>query len=144
MSQLSMPALTCMCASLRRASRAISQHYEETLRPLGLRTTQFTILQFLSLAGEVTQGAMGQMLAMDSTSLTRTLEIMARHGWIGKRRGEDRREWRIRLTKAGETQLKRALPHWQKVQTQLRNQLGEEVWESLLKLTNKVTDTVFE
>jgi DNA-binding MarR family transcriptional regulator len=144
MTQSSMPALPCMCATLRRASRALSQHYEETLRPLGLRTTQFTVLQLLSLAGEMTQGALGHMVAMDTTTLTRTLEIMGRHGWIGKRRGEDRREWLIRLTKTGETQLKRALPHWQKVQTQLRNQLGEGVWESLLKLTNQVTDAVIE
>ncbi len=144
MIQSSTPALPCMCATLRRASRALSQHYEGTLRPLGLRMTQFTVLQLLFLAGEMTQGALGHMLAIDSTTLTRTLEIMGRHGWIEKRRGEGRREWRIRLIKAGETQVKRALPYWQKVQTQLRNQLGEGVWESLLKLTNQVTDAVIQ
>jgi DNA-binding MarR family transcriptional regulator len=133
-----------MCASLRRASRALSQLYEEALRPVGLRATQFTILQLLSLAGEVTQGVLGQMLAMDSTTLTRTLRIMAREGWIEKRRGEDRREWRMRLSKAGREQLKRALPEWQKVQTRLRTTLGNELCESLLKLTNKVTNTVTE
>src|SRR6202030_1838927 len=105
-----------MCASLRRASRALTSLYDEALRPLGLRATQFTILQSLSLAGEVTQGVLGQMLAMDSTTLTRTLGIMIQHGWIARRPGEDRREWRIRLSKAGETQLKRALPHWESVQ----------------------------
>jgi DNA-binding MarR family transcriptional regulator len=133
-----------MCASLRRASRALSQLYEVALRPVGLRATQFTILQLLSLAGEVTQGVLGQMLAMDSTTLTRTLGIMARQGWIEKRRGEDRREWRIRLSKAGRDQLKRALPEWQEVQTRLRTALGNELCESLLKLTNKVTNTVTE
>jgi DNA-binding MarR family transcriptional regulator len=133
-----------MCASLRRASRALSQLYEEALRPVGLRATQFTILQLLSLAGEVTQGVLGQMLATDSTTLTRTLGIMARQGWIEKRRGEDRREWRMRLSKAGRDQLKRALPEWQKVQTRLRATLGNELCESLLKLTNKVTNTVTE
>jgi DNA-binding MarR family transcriptional regulator len=133
-----------MCASLRRASRALSQLYEEALRPVGLRATQFTILQLLSVAGEVTQGVLGQMLAMDSTTLTRTLGIMARQGWIEKRRGEDRREWRMRLSKAGRDQLKRALPEWQNVQTRLRTTLGNELCESLLKLTNKVTNTVTE
>jgi DNA-binding MarR family transcriptional regulator len=98
----------------------------------------------LSLAGEVTQGVLGRMLAMDSTTLTRTLGIMVQHGWIAKRHGEDRREWRIRLSKAGEIQLKRALPHWQSVQTQLRTQLGNELCENLLKLTNKVTNAVTE
>jgi DNA-binding MarR family transcriptional regulator len=128
-----------MCASLRRASRALTQLYEDALRPTGLRATQFTVLQTLSLAGEVTQGELGQILAMDSTTLTRTLTIMSRHGWIAKRRGEDRREWRMRLSKAGETQLKKALPHWEKAQKQLRRQLGEELSDNLMKLTQKVT-----
>jgi DNA-binding MarR family transcriptional regulator len=133
-----------MCASLRRASRSLTQLYEDALRPVGLRATQFTVLQTLFLAGEVTQGKLGQILAMDSTTLTRTLTIMGRHGWIAKRRGEDRREWRMRLSKAGETQLKQALPHWEKAQTRLRRQLGDALSNNLMKLTQKVTNTLIE
>jgi DNA-binding MarR family transcriptional regulator len=133
-----------MCATLRRASRALTQLYDEALRPLGLRATQFTVLQALSLAGEVSQRDLGQLLAMDSTTLTRTLEIMGGHGWIAKRHGEDRREWRMRLSKSGQAQLTRALPYWQKVQGRLRAQLGDELSDSLLKLTNKVTNAVTE
>ena len=139
-----LPSLPCMCASLRRASRALTQLYEEALRPTGLRATQFTILQTLSLADEVTQGKLGQILAMDSTTLTRTLSTMARHGWIAKRRGEDRREWRMRLSKAGEIQFKQALPHWEKAQTQLRRQLGDELSNNLMKLTQKVTNALID
>ena len=136
------PALPCMCGSLRRASRALTQLYERALRPLGLRATQFTILQALSLAGEVSQGQLGEILAMDSTTLTRTLEIMSRQGWIAERRGKDRRERRLRLAKAGEAQFKRALPAWKKVQSHLRHQLGEPVWKNLMQLTNQVTDLI--
>lgn len=133
-----------MCASFRRASRALTQIYEDELRPLGLRATQFTILQVLSRAGEVPQNELGQMLAMDSTTLTRTLEIISRHGWITKRYGKDRRERLLRLDKAGEIQLKRALQHWEKVQDRLRRQLGNERWENLLKFTNEVMTVVTE
>jgi DNA-binding MarR family transcriptional regulator len=138
------PALPCMCASLRRTSRALTQLYEDALRPVGLRATQFTVLQTLSLAGEVTQGELGQILAMDSTTLTRTLDIMSRHHWIAKRRGDDRREWRMRLSKAGQTQLKQALPHWEKAQTRLRRQLGEELSNNLMKLTQKVMNALID
>lgn len=138
------PSLPCMCASLRRTSRALTQLYEDALRPTGLRATQFTVLQTLSLAGEVTQGELGQILAMDSTTLTRTLTIMGRHGWIAKRRGEDRREWRMRLSKTGETQFKQALPHWEKAQTRLRRRLGEELSNNLMKLTQKVTNALID
>lgn len=135
-----MPGLPCLCGSFRRASRALTQHYDEALRPTGLRATQFTILQALSLAGEVSQGELGDMLAMDSTTLTRTLEIMGRHGWIVKRPGKDRRERRLRLARAGEAQLKRALPRWEELQGRLRRQFGDERWDRLLKLTNEVTN----
>ncbi len=82
-----MPALECLCASFRRASRALTQLYDDALRPLGLTPTQFTILQALSLTGTVHQGRLGEILAMDSTTLTRTLNIMARHGWVEKLKG---------------------------------------------------------
>jgi DNA-binding MarR family transcriptional regulator len=128
-----------MCASFRRASRALTQLYDEALRPLALRATQFTILQVLSRAGEVSQGELGQMLAMDSTTLTRTLRIMGREGWIAERRGRDRRERLLRLAKAGRDQFNRALPAWEKAQARLLRQLGNKRWHNLPKLTNQVT-----
>ena len=140
MSRSILPAMPCMCGSLRRTARAITNVYEEALRPLGLRASQFTILQMLSLAGEVSQRQLGEMLAMDSTTLTRTLQIMDRQGWIAERHGSDRRERWLRLAKGGETQLNRALPVWEKVQSRVRRQLGRESWRDLLKLTKEATE----
>jgi DNA-binding MarR family transcriptional regulator len=142
MSHSHLPDLPCMCSSFRRASRALTQLYDQALRPLGLRATQFTVLQVLSRAGEVSQGRLGEILAMDSTTLTRTLEILRRRCWITERRGEDRRERWLGLAKAGEAQLNRALPAWEKVQSRLRNRVGDKAWESLFQLTNQVTDLV--
>jgi DNA-binding MarR family transcriptional regulator len=137
-----LPILPCMCASFRRASRALTQLYDEALRPVGLRATQFTILQALSLAGEVSQGGLAQILAMDSTTLTRTLRIMGREGWIRERRGEDRRERLLRLANAGRHQFHRALPSWEKAQARLGRQLGDKRWHALMKQTNEVTTMV--
>jgi DNA-binding MarR family transcriptional regulator len=131
-----------MCGSLRRTSRALTQLYENALRLRGLRATQFTTLQVLSLAGEVTQSQLGEMLAMDSTTLTRTLQIMIRQGWIAERRGKDRRERWLRLAKAGDAQFKRALPAWEEVQLRLRRQLGEQTWKNLLEITHQVTELI--
>lgn len=139
-----LPQLPCMCANLRRASRALTQHYDEAMRPHGLRATQFTVLQTLSLAGEVSQGQLGEILAMDSTTLTRTLDIMADHGWIVKQQGEDRRERRLRLSREGEAQLRRALPSWEEVQKKLRRQLGNKRLDKLNSLFNRVIAAVTE
>jgi DNA-binding MarR family transcriptional regulator len=128
-----------MCGSIRRTSRALTQRYEKTLRPLGLRATQFTILQVLARAGEVSQGQLGDILAMDSTSLTRTLKIMVQQGWVAERPGRDRRERWLRLSQAGEAQLKRGLPAWEKVQSRLRHEVGEQEWDKLMRWANHVT-----
>ena len=132
-------AFSCMCASFRRASRVLTQHYDTALRPLGLRATQFTLLQALSLAGEVSQGTLVEILAIDSTTLTRTLAILGRRGWIASRSGEDRRERWLSLSEAGRAEFKRALPHWEKVQQELRARLGNKRWNKLLNLPNELT-----
>jgi DNA-binding MarR family transcriptional regulator len=144
MSKNPLPALPCMCSTLRRAARAFTQHYEEALRPLGLTVTHFTILQALSLAGEVTQRRLGEILAMDSTTLTRTLALMKRQGWLATRPGTDRRERLIRLSKAGEAELAAVLPHWETVQARLRAEVGDKRWDNLMNLINEVTATVTE
>ena len=142
MSQPFLPMLPCMCGNFRRASRALTQLYETALRPLGLHATQLTILQVLSRAGEVSQGQLGEMLAMDSTSLTRTLAIMRRQDWIAERRGRDRRERRLDLSGAGKAKLRRAQPVWDKVQSRLRRKLGHQTWNDLLQLTQQVAGLV--
>jgi DNA-binding MarR family transcriptional regulator len=112
------------------------------MRSLGLTITHFTIMQTLSLTGEVLQGKLGEILAMDSTSLTRTLRIMKEHGWITVRRGTDRRERWLSLSKRGKAEFNRALPHWKSTQARVRTQLGEKRWRNLNKLINEVTSAV--
>jgi DNA-binding MarR family transcriptional regulator len=136
------PPLPCMCANLRRAARALTQRYDEALRPLGVTITQFTILQALSFTGEITQGRLGEILAMDSTTLTRTLHVMNKHEWIAKRYGADRRERLLSLTRAGETELHRAVPYWRSTQEALRVQLGRQRWDDLTGLINETTSMI--
>jgi DNA-binding MarR family transcriptional regulator len=130
--------LPCLCANLRRSTRAVTQRYDQALRPLGLRATQFTILQVLERIGEITQGDLGELLATDSTTLTRTLHVMLRHGWITERRGEDRRQRWFSLAKSGRALLVRATPVWSDLQSRLAQLLGEKPWQALFKLTSEV------
>ena len=133
-----LPMLPCLCGSMRRASRALTQLYERALAPRGLSATQMTILQALARAGEVTQGRLGEMLAMDSTSLTRTLSIMRREEWLAERRGQDRREKLIRLSNPGVKKLREAEPVWERVQLQVHEALGEQDWKQLMELAHRV------
>jgi DNA-binding MarR family transcriptional regulator len=131
-----------MCASFRRAARMLTQVYDDALRPAGLRATQFTLLQALSLAGEVNQGELAHLLAMDSTTLTRNLRLLVRQGWIESRPGADQRERRLRLSASGERKLKRATHRWESAQAQLRARLGDGRWRELLQISTELTTTL--
>jgi len=131
--------LDCACASLRRAARAVSRAYDDELRSAGVKGTQLTLLQVLNRAGTSTQAALGERLALDSTTLSRTLKPLARAGWIRAGGGEDRREVRWTLTPAGRRRLERALPAWERAQARLRKRVGEKYWKFLVEDLATVT-----
>jgi DNA-binding MarR family transcriptional regulator len=134
-------ALSCGCASLRRASRAVSQLYDAELREAGLTAAQFTLLQALRRAGEITQGGLGRILVLDSTTLTRTLGTLERRGWIRRREGGDRRERRVSLTSSGRERFRRALPAWNRAQKALRARIGRSGWDEFLAELARVAET---
>ena len=62
-----LPTLPCTCANLRRAARTVTRLYNQELRSGEIEITQFTILTALDRAGELSQGKLGKLLALDST-----------------------------------------------------------------------------
>src|SRR5260370_10603177 len=83
--------LPCPCQSLRRLSRIVTRIYDEELRRAGLEITQFGLLTALAQTGEVNQKRLSAGFSMDSTTLTRTLGLLLKQGWVQARRGKDRR-----------------------------------------------------
>jgi DNA-binding MarR family transcriptional regulator len=127
------PAATaCLCNALRHATRAVSRLYDEELRRVGLRTTQYSLLRRLHGASEIRQRDLGGLTSLDETTLTRSLRPLIHSGWIVVRRGKDRREKLIRLTDAGEAKLQEARPAWLSAQQRLRSRLPQEAWSSLM------------
>jgi DNA-binding MarR family transcriptional regulator len=136
----SLRVLPCACANLRRAARAVSQVYDDELRGTGLTIAQFTLLQALTLAGDITQGGLGRLLVIDSTTLTRTLQPLERKGWIERRTGKDRRERQIVLTRAGRSRFARAIPAWNQAQDRLRRRVGRREWAKLMQELSRVAE----
>ena len=127
--------LPCACANLRRADRVVTQFYDAALRPSGLRITQFTLLQALTLAPGMSQKQLAELLEIDSTTLTRTLTPLRRKGWLHSEAGTDRRELRLSLTLAGKREYQRVLPYWETAQKGLQQALGKKNWNRLIDAT---------
>lgn len=110
----------------------VTQFYDSVLRPSGLRVTQFTLLQALNHAPGISQKQLAELLEIDSTTLTRTLALLRRKGWLRSETGTDRRKLRLFLTPAGQRKYKRVLPYWQSAQRRLRQALGEANWNQVM------------
>jgi len=128
-----MVPLPCACATLRRTARLVTQLYEDALRPAGITGPQFTLLQTLRLAPGISQKRLAEILGADSTTLTRTLLLIEKRGWINAETATDRRALRLGLTQAGEREYERVLPYWQSAQRRLKHALGDPKWNELIE-----------
>jgi DNA-binding MarR family transcriptional regulator len=130
---------TCACFNLRKASRAVTQLFDEKLEPSGLLVTQLTILVAISILGSVAISDLAEGLVMDRTTLTRNLKPPEREGLIQINPGEDRRVRVVTLTDKGRYVLAQALPLWQQAQAHIVESLGQERFNLLL---SSLTTTV--
>jgi DNA-binding MarR family transcriptional regulator len=113
--------------------------YNQELRETGLELTQFTLLMGLHITGETSQGRLGTLLALDTTSLTRMLRPLTTRGWVGVKSGDDRRERLLRLTASGRQKLEQSRPHWERAQRRLQRGLTEPTWTQMGGLLAEVT-----
>jgi DNA-binding MarR family transcriptional regulator len=102
----------CSCSTLRRATRAVTAHYEAHFRGSGLRGTQFTILSMLAQAGPLPMTRLADLLGVERTTLTRNLTVLVRRGLVEWAEVTDGRVRKAALTKAGEAMLRKCLPRW--------------------------------
>lgn len=134
--------LPCACGSLRRVTRVVTRLYDQELRKAGVEITQFGLLTALDHAGEVNQKWLSGVFAMDSTTLTRTLGLLRKRGWIRARSGSDKRERLFSLTATGKRQLADAQPHWERAQRRLREDLGDGGWRAMKEAISRMTEAV--
>jgi DNA-binding MarR family transcriptional regulator len=124
----------CFCGNLRRAARIVTRVYEEEYRTVGFTgATQFGVLRVLKRSGAMRQRDLGEILAVDETTLTRTLRPLLAKAWIRLDEGADRREKLVSLTKAGERQIVVAQPAWERAQARIKKALPARLWDALME-----------
>lgn len=118
----------CCSTALRKATRRVTQLYDEALAPVGLRSTQYSILMELSRrASEApTLQVLADALVMDRSALGHTLRPLERDSLLALQHGEsDRRQRQVVLTRKGQALVARAQPLWQRAQDRFCEVFGE-------------------
>jgi len=131
--------LPCACGNLRRIARIVTRIYDQELKRVGLEISQHDVLTALDKAREVNQKLLSTVFAMDSTTLTRTLGRLRKHGWVRSEPGSDKRERLFSLTTAGKRMLAEAQPHWERAQRRLRKALNERGWKAMRDTVSMMT-----
>lgn len=117
----------CHVTALRKASRRLTQFYDEILVSSGLRSTQLAILAELDHreARAPTLAELARALVMDRSSLGHNLRPLERDGLLSLEEGEDdRRQRRIMLTPQGKAKLQVAQRLWSVAQQKVDAIIG--------------------
>ena len=134
----------CNCFAVRAAARHVSQFYDQSLSPMGLRVTQFSILAKLKRRGSLTINALAADMVMDRTTLGRNIQPLERDGLIRiETAPSDRRAKELHLTKAGEKRLQAALAAWAKAQARFEERFGTKRAAELRTLLRAVVANQF-
>jgi DNA-binding MarR family transcriptional regulator len=121
----------CVCFAVRRAARAITQHYDRHLRQAGLRTTQFSMLAVLSGGEAQPVNRVARRLGMDRTTLTRNLRPLIDRGYVAIEAGADSRVRLVRITPDGAAAAAAALPHWRRAQRAMARHVTPQALKAL-------------
>lgn len=132
--------MDCTGFNLRKAMRAVGQHYDDALRPTGIRGTQFSLLVAVKTAGPVTVTRLAEISVMDRTTLTRNLNVLEKQGFVAIAAGTDRRTRRVTITEEGLVTLRQAYPLWTQAQVHLIAKLGPERQQSLMENLSKLVE----
>ena len=136
--------LNCACFNTRKASRALTQLYDDVLRPSGLRITQFTVLMVLRGYGPMSINGLAEAMVADRTALTRNLAILEERGLVRIQPGSDARVRIVELTEAGEDAAMAAYPLWQRAQALVARRMGEGRLGQLLADLSLAVDAATE
>lgn len=125
----SVPKSSCTCGSLRKASRRISQFYDAALSPVGIKSTQFSILSEIergSVAGPLTMCELAAAMVMDRSTLGHNLRPLQRDRLLVLRLdARDRRKRHVELTKEGRSVLRRARRIWKLAEGRFEKTFGK-------------------
>lgn len=120
-------ARSCVALHVRMTARAVTRAYDEAMRPSGLKITQFVLLAALSTGQWRSVTELAERFALERTSLTRNLQLLASQEMIEPVCGKGRASV-YAVTEKGRAAIEAAIPFWRAAQERIEGGLGEQRW----------------
>lgn len=125
----------CYCTNLRRSANAISDFYDNALKNAGLTVSQYYRLINLSRLGKANITHWAQRVGLDRSTMVRNIKPLESRGLIEKTEGHGKT---FTLSENGKKALGEAVVIWNETQKKIKNFLGEEDSEAVLRIGAKL------
>lgn len=116
--------LGCTCFKLRKLTRAMSRLYDQHLAAVGLKTTQYALLNTIA-EQPMPVAVLAERLGAERTTITRNLKPLVDAGWVSLEAGPDSRQRIVTITAAGRVKTLEAYGAWRAAQDAVGTLLGE-------------------
>jgi len=113
----------CYCTQFRRSANALTGIYDDALRPVGLKITQFSLLRALERLGTATFNEISMEAALDKTTISRNVNILINAGWVVTEAPADARFKVAKLSDEGISKLRSAEQYWQLAQKRVETEV---------------------
>src|SRR5258708_37028175 len=114
----------CNCFDVRQATRGVTQLYDQALPPVGIRVTQFSLLQRAEALGPIALQPLAEVMVMGRATLGHNVRPLLAMGLVQLNVGSDRRSRELSITQAGRDLLVAARKLRRQAQDALETRMG--------------------
>ena len=125
----------CYCTNLRRSALWATEYYDKKLAPCGLSVPQYYLLINLFRMEKANISQWAERVGLDRTTMVRNAKTLENKGLVTPTEGRGRT---FALTETGKTTLSHGIKLWEQAQAELREKLGEEDADTLLRICRKL------
>ncbi len=133
----------CNCFALRQATRRVTRLYDQALAPVGIRVTQFSLLQQAEALGPIALQPLAEVMVMGRATLGHNVRPLLAMGLVQLNVGSDRRSRELSITQAGRDLLVEARKLWRQAQDAFEAEMGRDAAGALRGLLHRVAATEF-
>jgi DNA-binding MarR family transcriptional regulator len=130
----------CMAFATRRTGRAVTNYFNDLLRPADLNVAQFGLLTAIAKLPGRTLREIGETLILDESTVTRNLTILERRNLVQAEGGRGRSGKRMTLTREGEEIMILAATAWRQGNAALVSNISPELLAAGVEFLNVLTE----
>lgn len=116
----------CHCLAARRSARHLTRLYDRHLAPVGLSTSQFSLLALVEAHPAIAIQDLSVLMVMERTTLMRALKPLREQDLLACEAQGSKAALRLTLSEAGSRKLRQAEPYWLAAQREFEAQAGEQ------------------